>query len=924
MPKQGIFMKFITDEDKDLNENDLLQTKPYADSLKKIIMDAPTPFNIGLYGEWGSGKSSIIKTVQNDLKEEQPQKIKFVVYDAWKYANDSFRRMFLKTLQQQLRFDGTEFFNSFYQNETRDETIEPKLNLKYFLGILLISVILIICSLLISKDSNTAIFTLQTSVALIAIFVAFFKNAFTDHKITISKPMIFAPEQFEEAFNNMMSQILKKYNIFELAREYVRNNHCVKDIDKLVIVVDNIDRCDKKTAYELLTNIKNFVGTKEGIIFLIPVDDEALKRHIQEYNKENTKEADEFLRKFFNVTLKIKHFQSRDLFMFANDINTKYELDFKPDTINIIAKEYASNPRRIIQLFNNLSSELQTVQNRHGIEFVNDHQSLIAKLLIIREEWSDIFKIITTNPHLLDNLTILAQKLDPKKDDTSKILPTSFMLFMEQTRAIKAELIDIEKIILNITNESTLPQEILSVLETYHNDDELKKLIQDGDTYKKIVEYVSTELHKELDRHTYATGVHNVIVLLCKLNRLKELDKAFNKEINGFLYQQHPIAMIMDTLSPEEWDNFYYYVDTNYKQKLPDQQNIIIDQYIQKWVNNMMPSILSFEQSIYVHGLYDLIQNCSNIESIKKLSSIIDTYNSEFKKKNNNNSFSKLKTLKASDELVKTIIEKMTSKPNAYSDDLQQLSRIHILSLEHIETLFQFPIHTNSFNNPSNLYYLLKNIQIESTKIPKQIDDFISQVQTMSHLDTNEEFQQTLLKCLLEIFRITNRNDAIRKNIELFVTKFSQSEEPFYKALIGNNDFSVLYPFFDYLIEKDNISNPNLSIAHYRLFIKPETTNSELGKITQKIHKYIDLSLSKEESKENIRSVIVDLYDSESHPALKTIISDYIINKDFSNITSYDTSMLEFVKRVFLNSKLKHEQQKQFQKIMRTIRLNSL
>lgn len=135
-------MNFIEDKEIGLNEeNDILETKRYSDSLKETILNAPTPFNIGLYGEWGSGKSSIIKTAQTQLESNKEQKIKFVIYDAWKYANDSFRRMFLKTLQEQLKFDGTDLFESFYRNKTQDTEINPKLNYKS-LGITIVLLIL--------------------------------------------------------------------------------------------------------------------------------------------------------------------------------------------------------------------------------------------------------------------------------------------------------------------------------------------------------------------------------------------------------------------------------------------------------------------------------------------------------------------------------------------------------------------------------------------------------------------------------------------------------------------------------------------------------------------------------------------------------------------------------------------------------------
>ena len=88
-------MKFLEDKEIDLEQHDLLNTKQYANSLIETIKHAPRRYTIGLFGEWGSGKSSIIKTAQMKLESEKENKVKFITYDAWKYANDSFRRTFL-------------------------------------------------------------------------------------------------------------------------------------------------------------------------------------------------------------------------------------------------------------------------------------------------------------------------------------------------------------------------------------------------------------------------------------------------------------------------------------------------------------------------------------------------------------------------------------------------------------------------------------------------------------------------------------------------------------------------------------------------------------------------------------------------------------------------------------------------------------
>lgn len=109
--------QFIPDKEKSLSpENDFLKTGVYAKTLKQIIDNSPKNevFTIGLFGNWGAGKSSIIETAKGQFDK---QKVKFITYDAWKYANDSFRRMFLLKVQEELKLEQTPEMERFYQSE---------------------------------------------------------------------------------------------------------------------------------------------------------------------------------------------------------------------------------------------------------------------------------------------------------------------------------------------------------------------------------------------------------------------------------------------------------------------------------------------------------------------------------------------------------------------------------------------------------------------------------------------------------------------------------------------------------------------------------------------------------------------------------------------------------------------------------------
>ena len=157
--------QFLIDEEIELNnENDFLNTQKYAENLSKILSNTPKdkPFIIGLFGEWGSGKSSIIKTALKKCEEEKKDNIVDITYDAWKYSNDSFRRTFLLEIQKKLGFKQSELMEQFYENKNIDIIrINILQVLAFFFFFIYITSLLYLYLLLISNNKFEIITSTQ-------------------------------------------------------------------------------------------------------------------------------------------------------------------------------------------------------------------------------------------------------------------------------------------------------------------------------------------------------------------------------------------------------------------------------------------------------------------------------------------------------------------------------------------------------------------------------------------------------------------------------------------------------------------------------------------------------------------------------------------------------------------------------------------
>ena len=510
---------FIQDRERILDAtSDLLKTSVYAENLVKVIENTPEGkvFTIGVFGGWGTGKSSIISTAQDTI-EKKHTNFKFITYDAWKYANDSFRRMFLLKIQQDLKMQQTEEMNRFYQSETAEAEPKTKLSAK---GLSIIAgIILIIAVILIFwKGAPIEIKISIPIICTIGTFIlALLNGCFYDLKISFSKPTLFAPEQFEACFKEMMSKCLKKNNWFQKTwttiKDYVETgSKTITGVEKLVIVIDNIDRCPSDMAYQLLTDIKTFLSNeKYNLVFIVPVDDEALKKHLfrkWSKNKDDepniNKEKEEFLRKFFNVTIRIKPHQETELLHFAHEINKENNLGYSNDTLSIVAKEFADTA------------------------------------LILQEEYSDFYKKTTKNLNLIRNFT----PGDANKDNEPLI---SFMRVANVTLK-QTPLEALQRIFTNTSSLfSDLSVDIQKAINTYDTTTVIEYAQKNNELKTHLIDYALEKLKTEV-KYGAVSQTTQWVEFLCQLYKANVFDDSRFSTINTILatFYKTAIPVISD------------------------------------------------------------------------------------------------------------------------------------------------------------------------------------------------------------------------------------------------------------------------------------------------------------------------------------------------------------------------------------------
>ncbi|MCM1150409.1 MAG: KAP family NTPase [Alistipes sp.] len=815
--------QFILDKEIVLNDQtDLLKTAAYAKNLTEIIQNAPNGgvFTIGLFGSWGSGKSSIIETTKNNLVTNKGSKVKFITYDAWKYVNDSFRRMFLFEIQKGFGFQRTSLMEKFYQNNSQDIDIKNKISpLKIFgvIAALIIVVILVQC-FAESVDTKVSIYSI---IALVGILTGILTGAFNQLKVSVLKPHIFAPEQFEECFKEMIEEMLRPKGLRRVLH-FIHPNANRQRKNQIIIVIDNIDRCNNEQAYNLLTDIKTFLSREPyNIIFIIPVDDEALRKHILSFAKNTeddcAKEKEEFLRKFFNVTIRIKPHQTTEMYEFAKRLNDKYNLGFSNVTINVASKEYARNPRRVIQLFNNLSAEL----NNFDADFAIKYETLICKMLIIREEYNAYYQAILQDyslfekgiaPQQLEQNIELKRLLDDTRSYTSNC--NSFV---------------VSKILTNTNNLfADIPLKIREIIDSHNVAEAIKELpiwlTDDTSKLDRLVSYCIYNIERTIKHQLWNTEFKAYFEFIATINPTVK-----------FLYN--------DNIRFEEKFKI------SLKQVIPVLKNaeqiVIYARYLQDQnLKYLTDSIISFltknDRSVDVWN--DYFQGCmkyyDDAVTLKSLSGLFTkVYETDHFSLNELDAF-KLKYVVTEDLLShaieqwpdldeeniyirdvifasqnltfsKDIVTKIYEKILSILGDLRGESHDGILnSLKVINAITE----NLSLNNDLSLIQNLINIIISARKIPhssypshRSYDRFVSFVNECQ--DENEI--ETVVKFGVIAYKVSSGRISITDILDLF---FDKAPDLVLKQILWLKDkwnFN-LYPLAAYMLKFETYGNSNL------------------------------------------------------------------------------------------------------------------
>ena len=435
----GIQYNFLND--RPTTKDEIGTHSKIAESLLKIIhSNLKRPFVVGLFGPWGVGKSSIAQMLrENTEKINDGTKVIFV--DAWRKHKETFLRQFVKKIARVLVSDESErekIFRDLDFKRARHETFwKPDKEARTVFWLCMIAIVfggVVLTAVSYYIDEfPTAIWIPIVTGIVFSTYYHFFLPKYSKHVTDYSENVTL-------------------HDVTHFRKVYFRDILAKSNNKTICIVIDNLDRIGTNDALAIMRMIKTFVvgarEDKEGktgdepvqeealnkVVFIIPCDDGALREHVFKQNGE--KNAKEFLRKFFNVILRIPSFNDRDCYRYAcnllNMTNLKLDEAAKDRIADIIKSLLGNNPRQPKIFINNFLARYVVAETfekdgklPEGI--VTEHPEWFAVYVALDTEFSDL-----EMPKTADGIRALLRGDSQGKNEHEQSIRKSRVAFLQK------------------------------------------------------------------------------------------------------------------------------------------------------------------------------------------------------------------------------------------------------------------------------------------------------------------------------------------------------------------------------------------------------------------------------------------------------------------------------------------------------------
>ena len=286
--KDSHLLSILSDQPAD---HDRLNFGPYAKTLADIIADpsTDTPLTIGVFGDWGRGKTSLMRMVQRGLEEQGKPSfpIRTVWFNAWLYSHqESLWRALISCV-----LGGVSGFNTLSDDA---RAALPHLEARLYPAGTPASGFLTMPAGVLAELQGASLPPLM-GLELLRRLAQREGRA----KEAARLQELYADVEESEALTRR--ERIAALDVFRREFEDI-SRECIVDHGRLVVFVEDLDRCLPDKAVEVLEAIKLFLDVP-GCVFVLGVAREVIEEGIRVRYKDYETKLDgaEYLEKIIQI-----------------------------------------------------------------------------------------------------------------------------------------------------------------------------------------------------------------------------------------------------------------------------------------------------------------------------------------------------------------------------------------------------------------------------------------------------------------------------------------------------------------------------------------------------------------------------------------------------------------------------------------------
>ena len=391
---------------------DDLHFEDFRSALRDIILNADTPLTIGVFGTWGSGKTSLLQKLKEEIDQPKDPFIRTVWFTAWKYdRHDALRRAFILRVIDGLfpKVDGQRIPTGDLKDEAQRQQVEQ-------LEKMLESLYRVVEWETKGGWSIDLAETIKEGVKLppwLILRLAGLGDIAKDFGINPDLAKLIK----REAEENRIEQLVSMEQFEQTFQDSI--HLMLGEKGRLIVFVDDLDRCLPEKAIEVLEAIKLFLHVPQTI-FVLGMDREVIERGVESHYRsffygqfaermELPINGTVYLQKLVQIPFLLPPIGVKDMdnYMQKLEADQKGDTRLSETTRKVFARGVFPNPRQVkraLNIFRLLKAVATAREERGDLSVEMIAWPLLAKTVLIQSQWSDLYTLWRLFPTLVQTL----------------------------------------------------------------------------------------------------------------------------------------------------------------------------------------------------------------------------------------------------------------------------------------------------------------------------------------------------------------------------------------------------------------------------------------------------------------------------------------------------------------------------------------